>query len=81
MISFSAVWQYNAVLPSTVSLSGVGTLREVGVPIIDQDSCNSMYQIDASNADTVSILSDMICAGYQEGGKDSCQVVTTNTHL
>ncbi|XP_053475096.1 serine protease 27 [Ictalurus furcatus] len=56
-----------------VSLSGVGTLREVGVPIIDQDSCNSMYQIDASNADTVSILSDMICAGYQEGGKDSCQ--------
>ncbi|XP_017350956.2 serine protease 27 isoform X1 [Ictalurus punctatus] len=56
-----------------VSLSGVGTLREVGVPIIDQDSCNSMYQIDASNTDTVSILSDMICAGYQEGGKDSCQ--------
>ncbi|TSQ24017.1 Serine protease 27 [Bagarius yarrelli] len=56
-----------------VSLSGVGTLREVRVPIIDQESCNSMYQIDLSNSDAVSILSDMICAGYQEGGKDSCQ--------
>ncbi|KAF4093235.1 hypothetical protein AMELA_G00029900 [Ameiurus melas] len=56
-----------------VSLSGVGTLREVGVPIIDRDSCDSMYQIDAPDTDTVSILSDMICAGYQEGGKDSCQ--------
>ncbi|XP_034165645.2 serine protease 27 [Pangasianodon hypophthalmus] len=56
-----------------VSLSGVGTLREVGVPIIDQDSCNSMYQMDSYNLDKVSILSDMICAGYQEGGKDSCQ--------
>lgn len=70
-----------AVLPSTVSLTGVGTLREVGVPIIDQDSCNSMYQTDSSNVDTVSILSDMICAGYQDGGKDSCQVAPSIPHL
>ncbi|KAG7334604.1 hypothetical protein KOW79_001200 [Hemibagrus wyckioides] len=56
-----------------VSLSGAGTLREVGVPIIDQETCNSMYQVNSYNSDTVSILSDMICAGYQEGGKDSCQ--------
>ncbi|XP_026990555.2 serine protease 27 [Tachysurus fulvidraco] len=56
-----------------VSLSGAGTLREVGVPIIDQVACNSMYHMDTSNSDTLSILADMICAGYQEGGKDSCQ--------
>ncbi|KAI5615020.1 serine protease 33-like, partial [Silurus asotus] len=56
-----------------VSLSGIGTLQEVEVPIIDQDSCNSMYQIDSDASNAVSILSDMICAGYQEGGKDSCQ--------
>uniref|UniRef100_A0A3B1IF14 Serine protease 27 n=2 Tax=Astyanax mexicanus TaxID=7994 RepID=A0A3B1IF14_ASTMX len=56
-----------------VPLSGVGTLREVGVPIIDQASCNTMYAIQSSNSEKVEILSDMICAGYQEGGKDSCQ--------
>ncbi|KAK1798347.1 hypothetical protein P4O66_007810, partial [Electrophorus voltai] len=56
-----------------VSISGTGTLRQVGVPIIDQASCSSMYQIHSSNSDPVVILPDMICAGYKEGGKDSCQ--------
>ncbi|KAF7204503.1 serine protease 27-like [Nothobranchius furzeri] len=54
-----------------VPLSGVGTLQEVQVPIIDQTSCQDMYLMDP--ADQVDILSDMICAGYQKGGKDSCQ--------
>ncbi|XP_062874974.1 serine protease 27 isoform X2 [Trichomycterus rosablanca] len=56
-----------------VSLSGIGTLREVQVPFIDRDSCNTMYRIQSSSFETVDILSDMICAGYKEGGKDSCQ--------
>ncbi|CAL8316751.1 unnamed protein product [Arctogadus glacialis] len=56
-----------------VSLPGVGTLQEVVVPIIDQTSCRTMYRVDAEGTDVVDILSDMICAGYQEGGKDSCQ--------
>ncbi|XP_077068961.1 serine protease 33 [Siphateles boraxobius] len=56
-----------------VSLTGVGALREVEVPIIDQSSCQSMYQILSSDLVTVDVLSDMICAGYMEGGKDSCQ--------
>ncbi|KAL7860821.1 hypothetical protein AOLI_G00171700 [Acnodon oligacanthus] len=56
-----------------VPLSGIGTLREVEVPIIDQASCNSMYSLQSSSSDRVDILSDMICAGYKEGGKDSCQ--------
>lgn len=57
-----------------VSLTGVGALREVEVPIIDQSSCQSMYQILSSDLVTVDVLSDMICAGYMKGGKDSCQV-------
>jgi len=42
-------------------------LREVDVPIISNDDCNSkqMYNGD--------IFDDMICAGYAAGGKDSCQ--------
>ncbi|CAL8264586.1 unnamed protein product [Gadus morhua 'NCC'] len=56
-----------------VSLPGVGTLQEVMVPIIDQTSCRTMFSVDADGTDVVDILSDMICAGYQEGGKDSCQ--------
>ncbi|XP_026064529.1 serine protease 30-like [Carassius auratus] len=55
------------------SLGGVGALQEVLVPIINQSSCQSMYQILSSDLVPVNILSDMICAGYMEGGKDSCQ--------
>ncbi|KAG9349985.1 hypothetical protein JZ751_026338 [Albula glossodonta] len=50
---------------------GIGTLQQVEVPIIGQDSCQEMYQVQPT--ETVDILSDMICAGFQEGGKDSCQ--------
>lgn len=57
----------------TVSLSGLGTLQEVEVPIISQSSCQEMYLSDPT--EQVDILSDMICAGYQKGGKDSCQVL------
>ncbi|XP_051994413.1 serine protease 33 [Xyrauchen texanus] len=56
-----------------VPLTGAGALREVQVPLVDQSSCQSMYHIQSSKSETVNILSDMICAGYMEGGKDSCQ--------
>lgn len=42
------------------------TLRAVDVPIMTDEKCREAYEdmIDDS----------MICAGYAEGGKDSCQV-------
>lgn len=58
-------------LPS-VPLGGLGTLQEVQVPIITQSSCREMYQMHPT--EPVDIQHDMICAGFQEGGKDSCQV-------
>ncbi|XP_041699880.2 serine protease 33 [Coregonus clupeaformis] len=54
-----------------VPLGGVGTLQQVKVPIISSSSCQMMYSLNPPV--TVNILSDMICAGYQEGGRDSCQ--------
>ncbi|XP_043959280.1 serine protease 27 isoform X1 [Gambusia affinis] len=54
-----------------VPLTGTGTLQEVKVPIISQTSCQEMYQTNPQ--EQVDILFDMICAGYQEGGKDACQ--------
>ncbi|XP_029954229.1 serine protease 27 [Salarias fasciatus] len=54
-----------------VPLPGAGTLQEVQVPIISQSLCQEMYRTDPS--EQVDILYDMICAGYQEGGRDACQ--------
>ncbi|XP_053721948.1 prostasin [Synchiropus splendidus] len=54
-----------------VPLQGIGTLQEVQVPIISRHSCQDMYLVNPS--EQVDILYDMICAGYQEGAKDSCQ--------
>ncbi|KAJ7984489.1 hypothetical protein DPEC_G00355350 [Dallia pectoralis] len=54
-----------------VSLFGVGVLQQVQLPIISTASCQAMYSL--SPTERVDILSDMICAGYQDGGKDSCQ--------
>lgn len=41
-------------------------LREVAVPLIAHDICNDV------NAYWGSVQADMVCAGYQKGGKDSC---------
>jgi V8-like Glu-specific endopeptidase len=41
-------------------------LREVKVPIIDRDSCNSYLAYNGE------ITTNMICAGYMSGGSDSC---------
>lgn len=40
-------------------------MKQVNLPIVDQDSCSSSYP-DNGISDT------QICAGYRQGGKDSC---------
>lgn len=54
-----------------VALQGVGALQEVQVPIIDSSSCQDMFLINPT--ENIDIRSDMMCAGFAEGGKDSCQ--------
>lgn len=46
--------------------SGTATLRYVGVPVITNADCNSMYG--------GGITVGMLCAGFPEGGRDACQV-------
>ncbi|KAE9532062.1 hypothetical protein AGLY_010264 [Aphis glycines] len=46
------------------------TVNEVQVPVLDRDLCNMwLKQKD------VNITEGMICAGYEQGGKDACQVI------
>ncbi len=47
---------------------GATKLQQVRVPLIDSDVCN---QTDWYNGD---LNSNAICAGYEEGGRDSCKV-------
>ncbi len=43
-------------------------LQQVRVPLIDHDVCN---QTDWYGGD---LNNNAICAGYEEGGRDTCQV-------
>ncbi|XP_073491610.1 transmembrane protease serine 9-like isoform X6 [Aquarana catesbeiana] len=47
-----------------------GTLQEVMVPLIDRNTCQTMYN-NAGGA--ITIQNDQICAGYKDGGKGFCQ--------
>ncbi|KAG8429612.1 hypothetical protein GDO86_019693 [Hymenochirus boettgeri] len=50
------------------------TLQGVAVPVIGSSQCKGYYQTPTSSGtSTLQINSDMICAGYINGGKDSCQ--------
>ena len=60
MISTTAGWGYTR---EGGPISRV--LRKVDVPIVSQEKCGQAYPGD--------ITESMICAGLDEGGKDSCQ--------
>jgi len=47
--------------------SSPDVLNQVGVPLVDRDTCNLYEWYDGMIDET------MVCAGYEEGGKDSCQ--------
>ena len=44
-------------------------LMEVDLPIIGNRECEEFY-----SAEKEPIFKEQICAGYPEGGKDTCQV-------
>ena len=45
-----------------------GVLNEVVVPLVNQQLCNSQGWYNGI------ITARMLCAGYEEGQRDSCQV-------
>ena len=49
-------------------------LHEVSVPIISNEECYEWFS-EAGYAKPVP--KTMMCAGFKEGGKDSCQVIYT----
>ncbi|XP_034624179.1 serine protease 27-like [Trachemys scripta elegans] len=58
------------------SLTAPKTLQEVQVPLIDRDTCNSLFNTGSYPDDpqgTDPIKQDMICAGYPQEKKDACQ--------
>ncbi|PIO14284.1 hypothetical protein AB205_0064140, partial [Aquarana catesbeiana] len=58
---------------SGVSLPKPQTLQEAQIPLMDTQTCDSLYHINSDVSSSVPIiLSDMICAGYKAGGTDAC---------
>lgn len=49
-------------------------LLKVQVPLVDNDQCQKWYQ-EENRPPT--IVDSVLCAGYEEGGKDACQVRTS----
>ena len=43
-------------------------LKQAAMPVVDIDHCNETEYLNGRTTD------NMICAGYEEGGIDSCQV-------
>lgn len=50
------------------------------LPLIEVDECNWLYQANSSSESSEIpegyklVQPDMVCAGYADGGKDSCHV-------
>ena len=47
-------------------------MQEVNLPVLNNTECESMYK-DAGYVEHIP-RNIFICAGYAEGGKDSCEV-------
>lgn len=52
-----------------------GLLKQALLPVVNVDKCNSTDYLDGEATD------NMICAGYDKGGIDSCQVNHPTTSL
>ena len=51
------------------------TLQKVDVPIIDNNQCQQWYQQPKKN---FNLPDSSLCAGFELGGKDSCQVSSSD---
>ena len=49
------------------------TLHHVNLPLIPRTSCKRYFEAEMAGGGSF-IQEGMICAGYQEGGRDTCQV-------
>ncbi|CAO2642119.1 Serine protease 30 [Lemmus lemmus] len=59
---------------STQERDLASVLQELAVPLLDSEECEKMFHIPESNQSGKRFIqSDMLCAGFAEGGKDSCQ--------
>ncbi|KAL8176908.1 UNVERIFIED_CONTAM: hypothetical protein K2H54_040042 [Gekko kuhli] len=58
-----------------VPLPSPKTLQAVEVPLLSNKRCQQLYNRNGPNSSGyVRILDDMICAGYESGQQDSCQL-------
>ena len=48
-------------------------VRHVQVPVLKNSLCNVLYD-DIEGMFKLEIPDDMMCAGFDDGGKDACQV-------
>uniref|UniRef100_A0AAY4A3I9 Vitamin K-dependent protein C n=1 Tax=Denticeps clupeoides TaxID=299321 RepID=A0AAY4A3I9_9TELE len=72
---------YNAGTPGLVSGFGItenytisSQLRYIQLPVVDQEKCQRFIDKERVHSKDVSVFTDnMFCAGFPEGGADSCQ--------
>uniref|UniRef100_A0A8C0X0Q4 Peptidase S1 domain-containing protein n=1 Tax=Castor canadensis TaxID=51338 RepID=A0A8C0X0Q4_CASCN len=62
-------WGY---INSNTALPPPFTLKEVEQPILDTQTCETYYQENSVSSQDTIILEDMLCAGFENGQKDSC---------
>ena len=53
-------------------------LQYVQVPILDTKECHQSYQDGGFFPNSNNITNNMFCAGFYEGGKDTCSVSDLN---
>ena len=46
-------------------------MQKVSVPILDNHDCQDLFKREKKSLD---IVDTFVCAGFEQGGKDACQV-------